>query len=201
MTESSAVPNKYTYLGLFFSTLSLLQFELFLTRIYSVTMYYHFAFMAISIAMFGIAAGSVWVELRVRGNPHHALAWSSLFYAVGSAVCFAVQLYIPVNPGHELGYTALAFTIISIPFVLAGIVICIALTRFPQYTGTLYTADLAGSAAGCILTIPMLNHIRAPTAVIFNRSPGSLFVQSNFLGKSSQACGRQLHLAGGSHRR
>src|SRR5437899_5630862 len=45
-------PKRSTYIGLFLTTLSLLQFELFLTRIFSVTMWYHFAFMAISLAAF-----------------------------------------------------------------------------------------------------------------------------------------------------
>ena len=51
---------------------------------------------------------------------------------------------------------------------------CVALTRFPLRTGSLYAADLAGSAAGCVLTIPILNHIHAPTAVILNASIAAL---------------------------
>ncbi len=51
---------------------------------------------------------------------------------------------------------------------------CVALTRFPARTGALYAADLAGSAAGCILTIPILNHIHAPTAVILNAGIAAL---------------------------
>ena len=53
-------------------------------------------------------------------------------------------------------------------FVFGGMVVCIALTRFPAHTGRLYATDLAGSAAGCILTIPILNNIHAPSAVILN---------------------------------
>src|ERR1051326_4835218 len=53
-------------------------------------------------------------------------------------------------------------------------VVCIALTRFPAYTAPLYASDLAGSAAGCALTIPILNHIHAPTAVILNAGIAAL---------------------------
>src|SRR6058998_1317947 len=59
-------PKRSTYIALFLTTLSLLQFELFLTRIFSVTMWYHFAFMAISLAMFGLAAGAIFIELMKR---------------------------------------------------------------------------------------------------------------------------------------
>jgi hypothetical protein len=160
--------------GLFLTTLSLLQLELFLTRIFSVTMWYHFAFMAISLAMFGLAAGAVLVEVMQKRDPHRTLANTSLLFAVSSAVCFAVQLYIPVNPDIRLWWMALAFTLIAIPFVFAGVVVCVALTRFPQHTGTLYAVDLAGSAAGCLLTIPILNHTHAPTAVIVNAAIAAL---------------------------
>ena len=40
-------------------TLATLMYEILLTRIFSVTMWYHYAFMAISIAMLGMATGAV----------------------------------------------------------------------------------------------------------------------------------------------
>src|SRR5204863_2285607 len=45
---------------------ALLMTELALTRIFSVTMYYHFAFLAISIALFGLSASGVAVYLARR---------------------------------------------------------------------------------------------------------------------------------------
>jgi hypothetical protein len=161
-------PTRFTYAGLFFTTLSLLQLELFLTRIFSVTMWYHFAFMAISLAMFGLAAGAVLVEILPKWGPHTTLAKTGLLFAITSAVCFTVQLYIPADPERDIAWTVVAFTLIAIPFVFGGIVVCVALTRFPEHTGKLYAADLAGSAAGCLLTIPILDYIHAPTAVILN---------------------------------
>src|SRR4029077_1027497 len=150
---SPVEPKRSTYAGLFLTTLCLLQLELFLTRIFSVTMWYHFAFMAISLAMFGLAAGAVFVEMLKKREPHATLANTGLLFAVSSAICFAVQLYIPVDPETELIWTAVAFTLVAIPFVFGGMVVCVALTQFPRHTATLYAADLAGSAAGCILTI------------------------------------------------
>lgn len=48
-----------TYWGLFFIALSTLIFEILLTRIFSATMWYLFAFMALSLAMFGMTLGSI----------------------------------------------------------------------------------------------------------------------------------------------
>ena len=47
------------YLGVGFTSLATLLLELSLTRIYSVVFYYHFAFLAISLALFGLGAGGV----------------------------------------------------------------------------------------------------------------------------------------------
>ena len=63
---------KNTYLGISFIALSTLMYEILLTRIFSVTMGYHFAFMAISIAMFGMTLGAmlmncVWIWVVSRG--------------------------------------------------------------------------------------------------------------------------------------
>src|SRR3954467_6680085 len=101
--------------GLFLTTLSLLNLELLLTRIFSVTMWYHFAFMAISLAMFGLAAGAVLVELLPKKSANETLARTALLFSLSSAICFVAQLYIEVNPDKEIANTALAFTIIAIP--------------------------------------------------------------------------------------
>jgi hypothetical protein len=174
MPVSGGEPTRFTYAGLFLTTLSLLQLELFLTRIFSVTMWYHFAFMAISLAMFGLAAGAVLIEVMKKRDPHSTLAGAALWFAVSSGVCFAIQLYVPADPERELMWTVVAFTLIAVPFVFGGVVVCVALTGFPAFSGKLYAADLAGSAAGCLLTIPILNTIHAPTAVILNAGIAAL---------------------------
>ena len=106
LCSSSAVitePGRYTYIGLFLTTLSLLQLELFLTRIFSVTMWYHFAFMAISLAMFGLAAGAVLVEMHARRKKvqlNTRLVGARV--CCQQPVCFVAQLYIPVDPEREI---------------------------------------------------------------------------------------------------
>src|SRR5438477_5002665 len=65
---------------------ALLMTELALTRIFSVTMYYHFAFLAISIALFGLSASGVFVYvMRVR-----LAATDARVLLTRAAVAFAV---------------------------------------------------------------------------------------------------------------
>src|SRR5258708_39866469 len=66
----SAKPAAWTgvYIGLGLTTLATLILELSLTRIFSVIFYYHFAFLAISLALFGLGAGGV-LSYLVSKNP------------------------------------------------------------------------------------------------------------------------------------
>ena len=50
---------KQIYAGLCLVTLATLMYEILLTRIFSVTMWYHFAFVAVSIALFGMTSGAI----------------------------------------------------------------------------------------------------------------------------------------------
>src|SRR5262245_14906733 len=124
-----------TYVGLFLITLSTLLYEIALTRIFSVTMWYHFAFVAISVALFGMTAGALVVHLFPNrfapGDIGRRLWTASLLFSAAMAVCFVAQLWIRSDPRLTLGGVAsIAFTcvVISIPFVYSGIVVCLALT-------------------------------------------------------------------------
>ena len=75
--------------GVFAIAVATLMYEILLTRIFSVTMWYHFAFMAISLAMFGLAAGAILVELLKRRETNIALARTALAFALTSAISSA----------------------------------------------------------------------------------------------------------------
>src|SRR5262245_66276172 len=84
------------YAGIALVMMSNLLLELLLTRIFSATMWYHFAFVAVSVALFGTTVGAVVVHLLPR---HFAVerggklaARYALLYAASIVVCMAVQL-------------------------------------------------------------------------------------------------------------
>src|SRR5271168_1443565 len=82
--SSATVRWAQLYLGLGFTTLATLILELSLTRIFSVVFYYHFAFLAISIALFGLGAGGVfsYVVGAWRGNLYAKLGTLGLLNSV-----------------------------------------------------------------------------------------------------------------------
>jgi hypothetical protein len=163
---------RWTAPGVSFVALATLMHEILLTRIYSVTLWYHFAFMAISVAMFGTALGAIIVYLRPgffrpeRSERH--LAWSALLFSASILGSFLAYLQIPTVFARlvALPYVALAYALSTIPFVMGGICICLALTRFRGDVGRLYAADLAGAALGCLLVVLALKVTDAPTAVV-----------------------------------
>src|SRR5262249_41381643 len=86
--------------GVALTSATLLMTELALTRIFSVVMYYHFAFLAISIALFGISASGVFAYVArgwlARRSTAALLATQSLIYAVVTIVAlfFLVRLRV-----------------------------------------------------------------------------------------------------------
>src|SRR4026208_1006776 len=101
MTNDNGGVSGWTYAGLFLVTLATLMYELLLTRIFSVTMWYHFAFMAISIAMFGMTVGALLVYLLpnffTQQRAKHHLALTSLLFAVSTVISFLTHLSLPFN--------------------------------------------------------------------------------------------------------
>src|SRR5690242_21730361 len=75
-----------TYAGVFLATLATLMYEILLTRIFSVVMWYHYAFVAISVALFGMTVGAVLVYLFpryfTRDRTHHHLALSAWLFSL-----------------------------------------------------------------------------------------------------------------------
>jgi hypothetical protein len=159
--------------GLFLVTLATLMYEIALTRIFSVTMWYHFAFVAISVAMFGMTVGALVVYLRPAWFPvdriTQSLGLGSLLFGGAIVVSLLTHLAIPfsIEPSLLGMYTlALTYVVVAVPFVFGGIVVTLALTRFPGQVARLYAVDLLGAAAGCVLVILAVNATDGPTTVI-----------------------------------
>lgn len=173
MTTAWPVPARRTYVGLFLVTLATVMYEIVLTRIFSVTMWYHFAFVAISVAMFGMTVGALVVYLVPRLFPQarvdEQLAWSALGFGVAIVVSFELHMREPLRvdltPAGILA-AIWGYGVLALPFVLSGVTVCLALTRFPHHVSVLYAADLAGAALACLLVIVALEVADGPSAVV-----------------------------------
>src|SRR5437016_4156993 len=152
---------------------SLLMTELALTRIFSVVMYYHFAFLAISIALFGLSASGVLAYIARHRLDRYAtntlLARQSVVYAVATmvALSFLVRLQVGLNYSpRNLVLMLTIYALAALPFFAGGLVVTIAVSRLASRINAVYAADLIGAAAGCLILIPLLDRVGAPGAVL-----------------------------------
>jgi hypothetical protein len=165
--------DRASLIGIAAVSAALLMTELALTRIFSVTMYYHFAFLAISIALFGLSASGVLVfvlrrQLAAAGT-QPLLAAGALIHGLATLVALALLVRIRVGLNYTPANLLLMLSIYllaALPFLTGGAVISLAFARMSSRISVLYAADLIGAAAGCLALIPLLNWLGAPGVVM-----------------------------------
>ncbi len=144
-------------------------------------MWYHFAFVAISVTMFGMTIGAVLVYLLPKyfneDRIFYRLGQSSFFFALTTVITFFAQLNIPFSSGSNnvlVLNAALIYFLVSIPFCWSGICITLALSKFPVQVSKLYASDLGGAALGCISVVLLLKIMDGPTAVVLAAAASAL---------------------------
>lgn len=169
------------YLGVFLIALATLMLEVLLTRLTSVTAWYHLAFFVISLAMLGMTAGAVLVFVRPEryadADVGRRIASSALGFAVAIPIAVTLSLALPLEPVTDLmTFSALLLIggVLAVPFVLGGVALTLALTRSGLPTGLVYGVDLVGAALGCALVVPVLRVIDAPSAAILSGAIAAL---------------------------
>ena len=164
--KPSPTPWSHVYLCVALTTLATLLLELSLTRIFSVVFYYHLAFLAISIAMFGLGIGGVFSYV-VAGWKAPLLVKLGRISAVNSLAVVAA-LWVILSRGNNLGawdYALVYFTT-AVPFCFSGIIVSLAISETIERVNRVYFFDLLGAGAGCLLLIPLLDLFGGPGTVI-----------------------------------
>src|SRR5688572_20396070 len=175
--EQTETRDRSTVAGIAAVSAALLMTELALTRIFSVTMYYHFAFLAISIALFGLSASAVLLYVlrhRLAGiSTNRLLAAGAIVHGIATLTALACLVRIRVGLNYSPENLALMLAIYglaTLPFFSGGAVIAIAFSRLTSRINVLYGADLLGASAGCLALIPLLNLLGAPGVVMIAAS-------------------------------
>ena len=175
------------YFGIFILSFSLLLFELTLIRVYSTTLFYHFAFMAISVAMLGLAASALTVHLYPQHfKPDRIDVWAgrwSAAFALSVIVVLWIVFRIPVNaylPPTEIApKLTLIYILSALPFYFAGLVISGLFAALPRFIGGLYAWDLIGAGLGAVIMLPLMNFIGGESSGLYIASTG--FIASALL--------------------
>ena len=155
MRALSRVLNRYSF-AIFVLASATLSYQILITRFFSVMLYYHFAFAAISLAMLGLTRGAIEVynnpERYAPANVAVEFARHASWFAITGVGAMIAFLCAPLVVPADYVRVALAVATVAFvkPFTESGVCITLLLTRLPYGGGWLYAADLSGAALGCL---------------------------------------------------
>src|SRR5580693_7582213 len=174
VSSSAEIPERALLAGLGLTSFAALLLELALTRLFSVVLFYHFAFLAISIALLGLGSGGVFAYLGkswlVRFSTRTLLSCLCVINAATVPVVLEIVLHVPVSLSlsrvNLLRLTAI-YLASAVPFFVTGLEFSILFARESRHISRLYGADLLGGALACLGVVPLLNFLGGPNTVLF----------------------------------
>ena len=142
-----------------------LALQVLLTRLFSAVLFYHFGFLAISLALLGTGAGGLALYVRPRWfdrRPSEATLarWSTAFAALLVLVPLVlVRIDYTFDGKVTAGFVfalGAACVLAALPFLAAGVAIALAIRDYTRWAGRVYAADLAGAGLGALLVVPVM---------------------------------------------
>ncbi|MEW6001175.1 MAG: hypothetical protein AB1638_00770 [Nitrospirota bacterium] len=166
------IKDRRIFLVIFLTSLSSLAYEITLTRIFSISLWYHFAFMIISIAMLGLGASGTILSLNPKLRNLSNTGIYSLLLGTSISLSYLLSNQIPFDPVRlpwdrmQLLYIGFYYVALSIPFFFTGLIIATAFTFISEKSGLLYGADLLGAGTGSLGVLYLLT-ILVPDRAVF----------------------------------
>lgn len=168
---------------LFFASLATILFELSLTRVFSIVLWYDYAFMAISVAFFGLGIGSLlvhmqkdqkverkgrlWKLLSVPKMTPPELTKKLIQYSVAYAASVPVFIFIVTQIPPDPSFIYLFYLASSVPFFFAGSIMALIFFAMPRQITKLYFADLIGASSAALLLDPLMLGLGAESVLLF----------------------------------
>lgn len=153
--------------SLFILSLSVLLFELTLTRMFSIILWYNYAFMAISVAFFGLGIGSLLIHIVKDRMKREELPKKIIQSTIAFAVSLPIFLFVI---GHlippSISFIYLFFLASSIPFFFAGLSMALIYLAMPSQITKLYFIDLAGASAATLILDPLIRGLGAESVLL-----------------------------------
>jgi len=160
-----AEPGRQRYIAIALTACAVVLFEVAVTRLLSVVLWYHFAFLSLSVAMLGLGAPGVWFALR---RPRDTTLRRSL---MASAILMPLAVFFIVSgkpwvEGAGFGSTVWVIAVVLAmlaPMLALGTAVCVLLIEARgRAIGRMYGADLLGAMVGALVAVPLLGLFPAP---------------------------------------
>lgn len=157
---------------IFVSSSASLAFEVLLTRIYSISVSYHFAAMIVSIAMLGLASSGAALSIFPRLANQAHIGKYAMALGITIPAGFLLVNLIPFDTVRlswettEILRIGLHYLVLAVPFFCTGLVIATAFSAWSSRSRLIYGADLLGAAAGSIVIL-VIASLTSPERGIF----------------------------------
>lgn len=171
-------------LAIFFLTFSTVVIEILYTRVFSVLYYGSFAFLMISLALFGYGLSGVYLALSKIAKKENAIKYLERFillFAITLPIIYKLALTAgidfshlfqpfnyklalmagidfthPFNPFSNFWLLVVNFLLLLVHFFLAGVSLVLIFSVYSSEIGQLYFIDLIGAAAGALAIMPLI---------------------------------------------
>jgi hypothetical protein len=136
--------------------------EVSLTRYFSVSQHYHFAFWVVSIAFMGYGASGSFLTLFKSFSSvgrDTFLSYSSFIYSLTILLSFLLCNSIPFDfisiswDKNQILFVFLYYFLLCVPFFFAGLTISFAISSVPRLVTKIYFSDLFGAGAGTLIAL------------------------------------------------
>jgi len=186
--------NALQKIGLIIVSAAGLCFQINLTRLYSVSHFYHFAFMVVSIALLGFGASGTF--LAVFGNRNDKplggrLAWMAIGSCLSMLGSYLLINLIPFDSfsmavdRKQILILMLHYAALALPFFFSGMIVSLLLSRQTGSGGRVYALNLMGSALGCLAAVVAPNFVGGEGTAALSSALAGLAALSFLLGSKS----------------
>ncbi len=160
-----------TFYGIFLISLAALSLEISLIRFFSISQGYHFAFMIVSIALFGLAASGTFLTIKKLNNP---LFISSILFSLSVLIGFFITNNLIFDPFKaildfkHIFILLIYYIFLGLPFFFFGIIIAYSFLKFQKKAGKIYFYNMSGSAFGTLASLFFMSYFNIKTIFIIS---------------------------------
>ena len=170
-------------MGIALVSVASLMLQVTYTRVFSITLWYHFVWMIVSIALLGYAISGTFLMIFhgfSKENIDNLLSLTSALFSVSVLITYIISNRVPFDPitiawdNMQVIYIFVYYILLGIPFFLSGMTTAIAIERSETRVNTVYFSSFLGSAIGSIFVLPFFKYLGGSGVVVFTSLIGGL---------------------------
>jgi hypothetical protein len=146
---------------------SVLAYESMLTRIFSLVFQYHFAFVAVSLAVFGLGVGALLAYISGWTTNLHEGRTRLVRLGLATAIALPLSTLL-FSRLIASNLRIITFTISLAPFLLAGMFSAVLYAQQSRQGAAIYAADLGGAAVGLLFSLGLIGILGAFNAAFLS---------------------------------